>query len=253
MGVIIKNDDKLVPTFLSTIEKQTYNKKLIAMQINMCGDSAQTKEKIKKWVAENKPKYLRLDYVDSNPTSEPLAANSQERFKKFGEIKNDYLAKTNKLSCNYCAIIESDAFLADHTLKTLVALDKPILAPMLMPIPEANDPYRNFFAAVTDTGYYKDDPSYGPIAERKKIGTFKVPLVNRVYLIKAEHTPQLSFLGNGNQWEFIAFSNDARKKNIDQYITNEKEFGSLLHFFKTPTEQEMKNFTFVFDNAKSKK
>jgi len=56
-----------------------------------------------------------------------------------------------------------------------------------------------------------------------------VPLVHCTYLIDARIIRLLNYIDTTGVHEFVVFSRSARNSNIPQYITNEMDFGTLLH------------------------
>ena len=244
LGMIIKNDDQLIPAFLKSMDRLDYDKKSIAVQIHLYNNNPYVKEMVQDWIKENKNKYRQIVCTDTKTSSGTMNYNV-ERFKLFGKIKNEYLSRTRELGCDYCFIIESDAFIAPYTLKMLVAMNRPIITPLLRPVPDSNTSFRNFFADVSPQGYYRDHHIYLSIADRMALGTFNVPCVHGVYLIQSRYVDRLSYVDDTEDWEFLAFSRSARKNHIDQFICNEKEFGFFLHFKKEPSEEEEKAFSLV--------
>lgn len=57
-----------------------------------------------------------------------------------------------------------------------------------------------------------------------------MPLVHCTYLIKSEYFDKLNYLDDTKHHEFVIFSRSARNNNIDQYISNKKKFGYILHW-----------------------
>lgn len=100
---------------------------------------------------------------------------------------------------------------------------------MLRSIPDPNDRYSNFFAAITKSGFYKKHPDYHPILYRRMKGTFEMPVVHCTYLIKADYIKDLTYVDGSDNFEFMIFSQSARNKQIPQFICNKREFGVLLH------------------------
>lgn len=241
LGIIIQDDDQLIPFFLRSIENLEYNKKLITLQINTCNKTETVKNFLISWINKNKPLYKEILFTDAS--QQIVEGDQLGKNNTLATIKDGFLAQTKTFACDHCFIVSSDIFLAPGVLNTLIQKNKPIIAPLLRPIPETNDPFRNFFADASEDGYYKDHPDYTPIANRQKLGTFKVPCVQGAYLIQTQHIDNLSFSKNPSYWEFVTFSNNARKNNVDQYICNEKEFGSFLHFNRAMTKEEEKAFT----------
>ncbi len=244
VGIVIKENDSLIPFFLKTIERLEYDKSKMSLQVNICNTTATIQELVADWALTNRRYYKELTCINS---SHLFNANQTivQKNRLFGEIKNEYLRKGRDTNSDFCCILSSDAFLQPNTLSYLIEKNRPIIAPLLRPTPEAGDPFRNFFGDVSEYGYYKDHPDYRPIAYRHKRGTFNVPCVSFAYVIKTQYVDSLSFTEHFVDWEFLSFSKSAREKKIDQYICNEKEFGFLLHFFKELSPQEEKEFNLV--------
>ncbi|MBA3238582.1 MAG: FkbM family methyltransferase [Parachlamydiaceae bacterium] len=242
VGLIIKDNDQLIPYFLKTIENLEYRKELISIQIDICNSTDQVKNNVFDWVAKNKSSYKYIAYNDSTDTL-AKAKTKIDRNRIFGKIKDGFLTESKNHLCSHCLILTSHAFINPETLKHLIQKKQPIIAPLLRPVPEPGDLFRNFFADVTPSGYYQDHPDYFPIASRKKRGTFKVPCVHEVYLILTQCLDQVNFSDNFVDWEFLSFSKNARNQNVDQYICNEKEFGFILHFKNEKTLEKEKKFT----------
>lgn len=243
IGIVIKNNDRLIPAFLKSIENLDYDKKLITLEVAVYNESPEIKDKIENWLGICAETYLQTacKHMDIAPSVQNNYS-SNEKHQFFAEIKNGFLRKAKELNCDYCFITESDVFLAPFTLKELVKKDKPIIAPLLRPTPEPYDPFRNFFADVTEAGFYKDSPIYSEISDRIQLGTFSVPCVYGAYLIKFECFDKLNFLGSPNDYDFVAFSRNARKNNVEQFICNEREFGTYVHLYKAVSLEDEKSF-----------
>jgi FkbM family methyltransferase len=241
LGLIIKDNDNFIPSFLKSIDHLDFDKKKMIVEVSNFNTSPETVQLVQQWASENQDKYKAITFVD-NKISVKLTGRDSEKFKLLGHAKNDFLTRTQENQCHHCLIVESDTLLAPFALKELLSKNKPVIAPLLRPIPEANDPFRNFYSDATEQGYYKEHPDYWPIADRYNIGTFKVPCIQTVYLIQSDYANKLNFIDGGNEWEFIVFSRSANKNNVEQYICNEREFGSFLHFRKDLTEEEERKF-----------
>jgi len=242
LGIIIKNNDNFIPIFLQSIDHLDFNKNMMTVEISNCNTSPEVMQLVQQWMFDNKNKYKAISLRD-NKVSAKITGEDKEKFKLLGSIKNDFLNQTQANQCDHCFIIESDTLVAPFTIKELLGKNKPIIAPLLRPIPEANDPFRNFYADSTEEGYFKTHPDYWPIAARQKLGTFKVPCIQTAYLIESAYANKLNFASDNNEWEFIAFSKNANKNNVEQYICNEREFGSFLHFFNELSEEEEQKFS----------
>lgn len=246
VGAIIEDHDQLIPYFLKSIDKLEYDKKMMILQLSVCNSSKEVQTLVSNWAKSHEGQYQKI--ILSEPTL-LFEASQLEENKLHAKIKDEYLETSQKFGCSHCFILSSDVYLLPHTLKFLIRKNKPILAPLLRPFPEPNDANSNFFADISEDGYYKDHPLYMQIAIRDYKGTFKVPCVHGAYLIQTRFADKLSFSKHLRDWEFLSFSNNARKKNVDQFICNEKEFGFRLHFYKDPSKEELKSFSLVNPEA----
>jgi FkbM family methyltransferase len=244
VGIIIKDNDQSISYFLKTIDKLDYDKSCIQLHMSLSNTTTDIQELLKNWIEKNQPLYKEISCVDNTDSLKELETKI-ERNKVFGELKNGYLAASKRSSCDYCFILSSDIFLQPNVLKYLVRENKPIIAPLLCPIPEPMDLFRNFYFDTTEDGYFKEHVEYYSIVLRQKKGTFKVPCLLGPHFIKTEYADQLSFTNDFLEWDFIVFSKIARQNSIDQYICNEKEFGFFLQFKTEKTVQEEKEFSLI--------
>jgi len=212
MGIIIKDNEALIQAFLRNIESLEYDKRVMILRMDIVNDNPEIKRQVNKWCKRNREKYAHIvcQVAKSRPST----------------IKNLYLDHLYKTDLIF--IISSDIFLKPFTLRWLANKNLPVAAPMLRPLPKANDPFRNFYLSATENGYYKEHPEYYEVADRKKKGTFLADCVHGAYLIHADDASKLNF-DDGSAWDFISFSNSARKNLIPQYICNEREFGFFIH------------------------
>ncbi len=195
MGVIIKENDPLVPFFLRSLKNFDYEKKLLSLQVHLCNTTEKTKEIVLDWIKENEADYQGMTFIDHSPLLKDNQATC-DRSRIYAEIQDGYLDTSAKMKCDYCFIFSSEVFLLPGTLKQLIEKNKPIISPLLLPFPYSNALLRNFFADTTSNGYYKDHPDYLAISYHQKIGTFAVPCISTAYLIRSIYNPQLSFCKN---------------------------------------------------------
>lgn len=243
IAILARNKEHMLPTFLQSIENLEYNKKNITIYINTNNNTDNTEALLTGWAKQHENLYRKI-IVESHEVKELSYKSPHEwtkdRLKTLALIRNKSFKVALENNCDYYFVVDCDNFIIPSTLADLVAKDLPIVAPLLQSIPEQNDISSNFFAAVSSTGYYERAPEYFDILYRKKIGTFKVPLVHCTYLIKKEFLDTLRYTDETNDYEFIIFSRMARNNKINQYICNEKKFGYNINFYKKPTLAEEK-------------
>ena len=75
------------------------------------------------------------------------------RFGVLAHIRNVSLAATQRFGCDYYFVVDVDNFLRPHTLRELIALGLPIVAPLLRHV-DPNSSYSNYHAAIDANGYF---------------------------------------------------------------------------------------------------
>lgn len=248
-GIIIEEYDGMVPLFLSSIDQWEYNKRKIAMDIRLISSSNEVREIVEKWIKDHRSSYDSLTLMDERARLMTISSRLEIN-RNLAQIKDGFMASSKELDCDYCFITSSNTLVTPDTLSTLIDKEKPIISPLLNPVPKSGDPFRNFFAAVSDIGYYKDDAQYLPIANREITGTFAMPCVHIAYLIDTDYIDRLSFSKDFVDWEFISFAKSARNGNVQQFISNEKEFGVFLLLDEKMTKNECLNYSLIDNTIK---
>lgn len=244
LAILARNKAHTLPTYLECIDNLDYDKKKISVYINTNNNSDNTEEILRAWAKAHEKDYASIEFethtIDDLGTDQPHEWTAK-RFQTLALIRNKSMQKAIEKKSDLYFVVDCDNFIVPNTLSHLVAKNKPIVAPLLKSIPELEDIYSNYFCAVSDTGYYADHPDYIQFWSGTKKGTFEVPVVHCTYLIQREAIPYLNYTDGSDDYEFIIFSRIARKNNVPQYICNEQNFGTLLHFKTNPTlceEQE---------------
>jgi len=228
LAAFARENALILPRFLKCLEKLDHDKKAMTLYIHIGKSEDQTEEIIRNWVDMHRPLYheILLDHWIDHEDPDGLGYGRKTRQRA--------LEACLDRGEDYFFHLDSQCLIAPGTLKILIEKNKPIIAPMLRAIPEFNDPFSNFFAKASETGYYQDDPMYWMILNEVKIGTFPVPVVHTTYLVQKEVLPNLSYEDFTDEYEFIIFSRNARKNHVSQYICNEEPFGVLFHFLNDP-------------------
>jgi hypothetical protein len=233
LAILARDKEHCLPSYLKCIDDLEYDKKKITLYINTNNNQDRTKELLMDWVLKNEKLYAKVlfdcheikDFNKINPHQW-----SSKMFSILATIRNKSMQKALDEKCDYYFVVDCDNFIKPFTLKVLMEKNKPIIAPMLKSIPNPRDSYSNYFCEIDKNGYYKAHPDYLPILNRKKVGTFEAPVVHCTYLIESKYIEKLGYIDGTKDYEFVIFSRGARKNQIKQYICNEKEFGSLIHF-----------------------
>ncbi len=243
IAILARNKAHVLPTFLNCIENLDYDKRKITLYINTNNNCDETEELLEKWAARVADSYAAVlfEHIEVENLNDLHMHNwNPDKWKKLGAIRNRSLEKAKSLRCSYYFVCDCDNFVAPETLRYLVNEDKPIIAPLLRSVTIENDPYCNFFPAINENGYCKNHPDYDVIFNRKKKGSFQVPLVHQVYLVKTDCIDRLTYIDGSDDWEFIIFAKSAREAGVEQYICNALDFGTFLHFPENPSLDEEK-------------
>jgi hypothetical protein len=252
--ILARNKAHVLPDFLKCIVAQDYPKDRISIYIRTNDNRDETKEVLTDWVVKHKEEYMNIEMdgedfdESSSPSFKPHEWNSS-RFIRLGKIREVSMKKALDRDLDYYFVVDCDNFIKSFTLSHLIKLRRPIVAPMLWSFPKEKDFYSNYFAACDDNGFYQNHDLYYDILYRRKIDTFNVPVVHCTYLIDSRYIPLLRYLDGSGTYEFVVFSRRARLARINQYITNEKEFGLLLH---PPDDVTLEEEKCLFDEYKEK-
>lgn len=222
LTILAQNKEHFLPRYLKSIENLDYDKKKITIYINTNNNQDGTEEILATWAKEHESEFNKV--IFENYPASGINFTS-------GDTKNRSLQIAKESGCDFYFIADCDVFLTPSTLKILVKKDKPIIAPLIYRIPEKEDFVINAWLAVDERGYFIEHPMQWELYFQKKRGTFKVPLVHCVYLIKSEFLDRLSYVDDTGDYEFIVFSRFARENGVDQYICNEEDFGVQFAFF----------------------
>lgn len=107
-------------------------------------------------------------------------------------------------------------------IRRLVATRLAIVAPLL----RSDGLYSNFWSAMTEEYYYKRTDDYRPIAERERIGCFRVPMVHSCVLSDLTRTSSehLSYVPPSDtpHDDIIAF---AISSNLSTHVCNDVPYG----------------------------
>lgn len=119
---------------------------------------------------------------------------------------------------------DADYFICANTLKELVALNLPIVAPFLRAV-GSDELYSNFHGEIDAAGYYEACDQYFWIVNRWVRGIFEVPVVHCTYLVRKDVIGMLNYEDETGRFGYVIFSDSARKASIPQYLDNRQIYG----------------------------
>jgi hypothetical protein len=230
IAILAHNKEHALPIFLKCIESLDYNKERIALYIRTNNNNDKTTDILDDWVIKNKDKYYTSYYDSSDIVDAPRDHGrnewTEQRFKVLGAIRQESVSYAATINADYYFVIDCDNFLAPSTLKALVSLQLPVVAPFIR-VGFSNKFYSNYHAAINDSGYYKDTPLYYWIFNREVIGINELPVVHCTYLIKSDIFDKVLYDDDSSRYEYVIFSDSLRKAGIPQYLDNRKIYGIL--------------------------
>lgn len=250
LAILAKQKEKVLPLFLKTIEDLDYPKENIFLYVRTNNNTDKTTEILKEWLDKNHTQYkgYTFDYSNVKENVEKYKVHewNGERFRVLGRIRQESIKKALESDCDYYFVIDVDNFIFPETLKSLIEANKPIVAPLLRyalatpdfpDSPEDNEKikdhegkyYSNFHYVVDDYGSIINEPNYYQLLYQRDgyRGLYDVDCVHCTYLINKKYLDKLTYLEESDRWEYMVFSESARKNRIDQYLDNRKIYGVL--------------------------
>ena len=248
LALLVKQKEAVLPLFLESLNDWDYPKENIFIYIRTNNNTDNTKQLLEEWIEEHGDKYKGLIYngedVPEKVEKYDVHFWNGERFRVLGKIRQESMNQALLTDCEYYFVVDTDNFLFPETLKELVKLDLPIVAPFLRyavalgenadtPVEAAKREghmsryYSNYHDKVDDFGSIIAEDIYYKILGQEIKGLIECMCVHCTYLIKREYLSELNYLEQSDRWEYMVFSNSARDKGITQYLDNRTIYGVL--------------------------
>jgi glycosyltransferase involved in cell wall biosynthesis/SAM-dependent methyltransferase len=230
LAILAKQKADALPLYLNCIEALDYPKSLIKLYIRTNNNTDATEQILREWVGRVGHLYAGVEFdaenVETNVEQFAVHEWNATRFRVLGHIRNVSLNRALDEKCDFYFVADLDNFVRPETLRELVALNLPIVAPLLRSI-APNDFYSNYHAEIDANGYYKDSDQYQWILNQWLRGIHEVPVVHCTYLVRADVVRKLSYLDGSDRHEYVVFSASARKANVPQYLDNRQVYGYI--------------------------
>lgn len=226
IAILAKDKAHTLPLFLMCIENQTFDKKNTYIYIRTNNNTDQTVQILKDWVSRVGHEYLDI-FFDSSDVKERVQDFGQHewnctRFKVLGKIRQDSMDWAYAHNSHYF-VVDCDNFVLPNTLESLVTVNLPIVAPLLY----SNNAYSNYHSNIDANGYHIACPHYLTILNREVKGLIELPVVHCTYLVRYEALPLMTYDDESYRYEYVIFSDNARKKGIPQYLDTRQIYGNL--------------------------
>ncbi|MCX5924312.1 MAG: glycosyltransferase family 2 protein [Candidatus Dependentiae bacterium] len=225
IAILAKDKAHVLPLFLACIERQTWPKNKTKIYIRTNNNNDNTAEILSQWLDRVAHLYAEV-FFDATDVPQQVQHYKQhewnsERFEVLGKIRELSIQWAYNNNSHYF-VVDCDNFIKPHTLERLMSLQLSIVAPFLT---TGQNYYSNYHAAIDGNGYLATTPFYEMIFNRQITGLIQVPVVHCTYLIRRQYLPYVWYRDNSGRYEYVIFSDVARKNGIPQYIDNREMYG----------------------------
>ena len=192
------------------------------------------------WVDANEKDYHKItvhediEELNDETDREYWTAN---RFGKLMQMKERSVQFAIADKVDFILIMDADVILTNDKLLNKMLMEKKtknenmaVFAPML----DSLGTYSNFWAGMSDKGYYVRTTDYMDMIERQKVGSFAVPMIHSCLVIdlRNESTHSLKFSPDAGTTgtpfdDIISFAFCARTKSIQLFVNNEHVWGYI--------------------------
>ena len=230
LAILAKQKERVLPFYLLCIEALDYPKQSISLYVRTNNNTDRTATILSEWIARVGDQYADVEF-DASDVEEPVQQFgvqewNQLRFKVLGRLRYDSMQQALRKDCAYYFVVDVDYFVASNVLRDLIALGLPIVAPLMRHADE-NNPYSNFHGKIDGNGYYSHSDEYYWLLNQRLKAISQVPVVHSTYLVRADVIPKLSYDDGSGRWEYVIFSDSARKNSVQQYLDNREVYGYL--------------------------
>ncbi len=230
VAILAKQKEPTLPLYLRCIEALDYPKSSIVLYIRTNNNTDRTEQILRDWVASVGHLYaaVEFDAEDVGTRVEQFGVHewNAPRFRVLGRIRNISMSCALAHNCDFYFVCDVDNFVRPCTLRELVALNVPIVAPFLRLV-KAGAFYSNYHAEVDGRGYFSDCDQYQWVLNRWIRGVVEMPVVHCTYLVRADVIPELTYEDEFARHEYVIFSDTARRSSIPQYFDNRQLYGYL--------------------------
>jgi glycosyltransferase involved in cell wall biosynthesis len=230
VAILVSQNEEELPLYLKCIETLDYPKSSMVLYIRTFNNTDGTERLLREWVGRVGCLYAAVEFdaadVDTPVGQVGAHEGSATVFRVPGHVRKLSLSRVLQHSCDFYFAANVDNFVRECTLRDLVALNLPIVAPFLRSI-GAGDFYSNYHAAIDINGYYVECDQYTWALNRWIRGVLEMPVVNSTYLVRADVLSDLTYEDGTLRHEYVIFSESARKQGIPQYLDNRQVYGYL--------------------------
>jgi len=227
IAILAKDKSQTLPLYLACIENQTWPANKTYLYIRTNNNNDDTAAVLLKWVARVGERYAGIYFDDSDVEIQVQKYGQHEwnydRFLVLGKIRQDSVDWARARKSHYF-VADCDNFIKPHTIEAMVNTNLPIVAPILR---TGHNLYSNYHAAIDSHGYFENNDLYMQLIEHAVCGLVQVPVVHCTYLVRYEVLDKVSYDDESARYEYVIFSDVARKLGIPQYLDNREIYGRI--------------------------
>ena len=228
VAILARQNEEELPLYLACIESLDYAKSSIVLYIRTYNNTDATERRLREWAGRVGHLYAGVDFDAADVETRVEQFSGPEcnatRLRVSGHIRQLSLSRAVEHACDFYFVANVGNFARRCTLRELVALNLPVVAPFLRST-GAGDFYANYHAGIDANGYYQECDQYGWTLNRWVRGVLEMPVVNGTYLIRADVLNDLAYEDGTHRHEYVVFSESARQRGIPQYLDNRQVYG----------------------------
>ena len=238
IAILAKDKAPCLPFYLQCIYNQKYDKKKLHLYIRTNDNNDNSAELLMDFIGKHGKEYGSVYYDDSSlsPVLKQMAHRdwNRHRFEILGQIRQDSIDYAKKYGWHYF-VADCDNFVTPNTLNDMIIHKKlKVFGPML----PTKTGYSNYHYAVDNDGYYAHHDNYMKLLHKQIVGAHEVAVIHCTYFINNDTLKDISYNDGTGRHEYVIFSDVLRKKNIKQYLLNDKFYGILTWHLD---ENDLKN------------
>jgi hypothetical protein len=218
LAILAKNKEGHLPLFLSCIEALDYPTDRISLYVRTNNNTDSTAKILGEWLDRVGNRYFHVEFDDNDVPERVQDFGEHEwnvvRFSVLGRLRQLSMTRTRERGCDFYFVVDVDNFIRPPTLRNLVSLNLPIVAPLLKCADPASPFYSNFHHGVDLNGYYRATPEYYAILSQNSPGIHDVAVVHCTYLVRADVISKLTYDDGSQRYEYVIFSDSARRAGI---------------------------------------
>lgn len=243
IAILAKDKEHTLPLYLQCIENQTWPAEKTYLYIRTNNNNDNTADILHDWIHSVRNRYAKI-YFDDADVDVPIQHFGQHewnytRFLVLGAIRQASVDWAYAHNSHYF-VADCDNFIFPDTIESLFKTNLSIIAPLLRCYSQKY--YSNYHDIVDANGYYTPSVLYYDILDQKIRGIIDVSVVHCTYFIRHDILDKVCYDDESARYEYVIFSDCARKKNIPQYIDNRKIYG-YISFAENKAEFEQEPFT----------